>query len=99
MTSAEEVEVINVGLTESLDISSVHDLCAELRMALDAGTPITLDGSAVEHVDVAAVQVLISLFSYAGSIRCKLDWRRPSEELVNRTKLLGIDKYIGLDVR
>lgn len=99
MTSAEDVESITVGLPESLDITTVNDLCAELRTALDTGIPITLDGATVEHMDVAAVQALVSLFSHADSHRCKLDWRSPSEALVNGARLLGIDKYIGLGIR
>ncbi|MEJ2565722.1 MAG: STAS domain-containing protein [Gammaproteobacteria bacterium] len=99
MMSAGAAGVWNVDLAETLDVSTVHTLYAELQAALDNGMPIVLNGSAVGRVDTAALQVLCSMFLHAGFNRCALEWRSTSEALVDSAKLLGVDKLIGLEIR
>jgi anti-anti-sigma regulatory factor len=97
MESIQEDKTLNVSLAETLDISTVQNLHAELRVALEDGDPICLHGSAVERVDTAALQVLAALFRYAAERQGKLEMQSPSEALVHSAKLLGMAGYIGLN--
>jgi len=96
MESIREDETLNVNLAETMDISTVQSLHAELQAALEGGDPIHLHGSAVERVDTAALQVLAAMFIYAAEHHGKLEMHSPSEALVHSAKLLGMTGYIGL---
>jgi len=90
---------LNIGLDDTLGVSTVQCLHAELSFALDESESIVLDGSAVSQIDTAALQVLVGAFICAESRRCRVTLRSPSEVLLRSAKLLGIDKYIGLKNR
>jgi anti-anti-sigma regulatory factor len=96
MENHQEAGQLDVSLAETLDISTVQNLHADLKTALDNGDPVSLNGSAVVHIDTAALQVLAAMFIDAGGRQRKLEWRSPSEALVRSAQLLGIDEYIGL---
>lgn len=99
MTSAREVGKQDVTLAESLDISTVRNLHAELKAALGGGDAVSLNGSAVERVDTAALQVLAAMFIDADGRQSRLELRSPSEALIRSASLLGIDEYIGLKAK
>jgi len=97
MESIREDKTLNVSLAETLDISTVQSLHAELQAALEGGAPICLNASAVERVDTAALQVLAAMFIYAAEHQSKLEMHSPSEALVHSAMLLGMAGHIGLN--
>ena len=96
MMNDREIGSLEVDLAETLDISTVQNLHADLKAALDNGDPVSLNGSAVARVDTAALQVLAAMFIAADGQQRKFELRSPSEALVHSAALLGIDEYIGL---
>ena len=96
MMNDREIGRLEVSLAETLDISTVRNLHADLKAALDNGDPVSLNGSAVARVDTAALQVLAAMFIDADGQQRKYELRSPSEALVHSAALLGIDEYIGL---
>ena len=99
MVSKQKIEGLEVNLAETLDISTVQALYAELRATLDKGTPIILYGTAVTHVDTSALQVLAAMFVYADEHQCELRLESPSDVLVKTAALLGLAAHIGIEVR
>ena len=94
--NAREVGKQEFCLAETLDISTVQALHAELLAAFDNGDPVSLNGSKVARIDTAILQLLASAFVYAEEHQCKLDLQSPSEALVESATLLGINEHIGL---
>jgi len=97
MESIRVDKTLTVSLAETLDISTVQNLHAEIRTALESNDSICLHGSAVERVDTAALQVLAALFIYADEHQGKLELQSPSEALVHSAMLLGMAGHIGLN--
>lgn len=91
-----QIDVLDIRLAETLDISITQELHSELRSALDSGVPVSLHGSAVERVDTAALQLLVAMFIYADGHKYRLEWQSPSEALIRSAALLGVDRHIGL---
>jgi len=96
MTSIREVGKLNIDLAETLDITVVQNFRAELKAALEKGSSVSLNGSGVEHIDTAALQVLAAAFRHDERHQPKLELRSPSEALAKSAVLLGIDGHIGL---
>ncbi len=88
-----------VRLKETLDIAAVRDLHAELKVALDGGNSLSLDGSEVVRIDTASLQMLAAMFAHADRHERDIALRSPSETLVQTAALLGVNEYIGLKLK
>jgi anti-anti-sigma regulatory factor len=99
MTSAREVGKLDISLAETLDISTVQNLHAELKASLDDGAPVSLNGSGVARIDTAALQALAAMFIYADEHQRKLELHSPSETLAHSAALLGIDQHVGIKIK
>lgn len=78
------------------DISGTQALQQQLRDALEAGHPITLDASNTERLDGAAAQLLYAFVREAGSRDIAVTWQEPSEAVRNTAHLLGMEAGLGL---
>ena len=67
-----EAEIVLDGV---LDVTGATALRERLIAALDVGLPVTLDATAVERVDTAALQVLIA-FAHDAERRPRLSTSR-----------------------
>ncbi len=88
---------LTVQLAETLDVSAVKALHAELTTAVDKGAHLILDGSKVGRIDTAAVQLIAALFVRADARRIKVEWHAPSETIAGAAALLGMSRHIGLN--
>lgn len=81
---------------EVLDIAVAAELRDILLQALQAGQPVTLDGSTVTRADTAALQVLLAFFQDARSQGIPVRWAAPSPALIRSAALLGVGKLLDL---
>jgi anti-anti-sigma regulatory factor len=78
--------------------------CCTLREAADLqfsllaanGNPVVVDGSAVERVDTAGLQLLVALARRQQQAGKRLEWKAASPELMKCGERLGLITALGL---
>lgn len=85
-----------VRLADTLDITGIDMLHAELRAAMESGAPIRLHGADIARIDTAAMQVLVSMFLSAELHKRDVEWCSCSVALMRTATLLGTDRYLRL---
>lgn len=66
-------------------------------LAVDFGeSDVVVDGSAVERIDTAGLQLLLSFVRHQAGRGKPVRWSATSPELVRGSQLLGIDGMLGL---
>jgi anti-anti-sigma regulatory factor len=83
-------------LPAELDVGSVSGFLPRLEQAL-RGPAITVDGSKLQHLDTAGVQLLCALVRAAEQRGVALAWRVVSPMLVSYAKLLGVGHVLRFD--
>ncbi len=83
-------------LDRQLDLGNARALADRLGAALAENAPIVLDGSEVQHIDGAGLQLLLALRQTAHQEGLSLDWRKPSARLREAAALLGLTGPLGL---
>jgi anti-anti-sigma regulatory factor len=70
----------------------------DLQFSLVAadGDPVVVDGSAVEHIDTAGLQLLVALARHQREVGRGLSWRSASPELLRCARRLGLIEALGL---
>ena len=58
---------------------------------------ITLDGSAVENIDSAALQLLLTFLIELKARNCRVFWSHISPQLLGRSRALGLSTVFGID--
>jgi anti-anti-sigma factor len=81
---------------EALDVSVASDFKALLQQAMVQGCPIVLDGSRVERIDCAALQLLSALFIEANESGFEVEWRNPTEALQYAADMTGLKETLHL---
>jgi anti-anti-sigma regulatory factor len=87
----------SVCLPAMLTIVEVGELHAVLEGALQAGLPVALDGSPVESVDGAGLQLLAGFVKSAEEVSLPVGWRGASERLRQAAAIVGLDRVLRLD--
>jgi len=93
MTASESL-VVECG--EMLDISRVSEFYAELKMVLEDDKAIELDGSKIERIDTAGLQLLVTFCQQLKAKNRPVQWREPSEALQRSAQLVGLVDELGL---
>ena len=66
-------------------------------LAVDFGdSDVLVDGSAVERIDTAGLQMLVSFAKHQASRGKPVRWTAASAELTRGSQLLGLDDLLGL---
>jgi anti-anti-sigma regulatory factor len=66
-------------------------------LAVEFGdSDVLVDGSAVERIDTAGLQLLLSFAKHQASLGKSLKWTAASPELVRGSQLLGLAGMLGL---
>lgn len=81
-----------------LDASCTLRDTADLQFSLVAasGDPVVVDGSAVERVDTAGLQLLVALVRRQQQGGRRLEWKAVSPELMKCGERLGLIEALGL---
>jgi len=86
-----------VTLAADLRIGAVQELAERLRGCLDGVGTVALDGSAVEQLDTAGVQLLAVFARQLREQDTPLAWQGASAALRDGAALLGLGEVLGLD--
>ena len=86
----------NLELPAALDATGASELLARLVAAL-RGSEIAIDGSKIQQIDAAGVQLLCALVRAAQRRGVALRWTVVSPMLVTCVRLLGVGDLLRLD--
>jgi len=87
---------MNVKLPNELNIRQVAELKEQLIEALNTDSDISLDGSDVDMVDAAALQLLLAFTQQAALKKCQVEWGDMSESFLNAVELVGLGESLNL---
>lgn len=89
-------EEIKIGLPESADITMVATFQETLKEALDQGSPVELDASAVTRADTAFLQLLTSFLIEASANQLPVNWGVISDSFKQAVNLLGLSNQLKI---
>ena len=92
-----ESDTHTISCSESLDISGVTEMKAQLVQALEVQQVVVLDAHEVERADTAALQLLCAFFQDANAQTQAVEWKDPSEALCRSAALLDLSKVLNLE--
>ncbi len=79
-----------------LDIAAVQDFHGTLRAALDGAEGLTLDGSAIERIDTAGLQLLAACCQEATDRQIPLHWQGTTDVLHEAATRLDLQRLLQL---
>jgi anti-anti-sigma regulatory factor len=85
---------VQLTIPEVVTIAEVSSLAAECRRVLAAGQRLRVDGSRVQRIDTAGLQLLAALVADAARRRIGFEWSECSEALTSTARLLGMDRHL-----
>ena len=81
---------------EALDISHATALHGRMQKALQKSSVVELKAHTVQKADTAGLQLVLSLKNEIETTGGQLIWKKPSNELIDAAKLLGLYESLGL---
>jgi ABC-type transporter Mla MlaB component len=93
-----EVAAVKEPFQLKLDAGCTLRDCADMQFSLVAadGDPVVVDGSAVERIDTAGLQLLVALARRQRDAGRGLSWQSASPELLRCGRRLGLIDALGL---
>jgi anti-anti-sigma regulatory factor len=89
-------DTTHVQLEAVLGIVDARMLHEKLSTVLACATPVVLDGSRVERLDTAAMQVLACFCRSARERGLAISWLRPSSGLQQAARWLGLESILEM---
>lgn len=98
MTEHYELKDHVLTFSDDVGVFQVLDLYEELAQYIEVGdTELTINASAVERVDGAMLQLLVSfIHEYCDEQKSVVKWESPSEAFVHAAKTLGLESSLHL---
>lgn len=87
---------IRITLPEEIRIANAEQFKEDLIIAIESDSKITIDGSKVNRIDTAAIQLLTALSHECNEQGHPLIWEGVSEKFLSYVKLLGLQESLGL---
>lgn len=94
-TAAADTDML-IECGQALDITVVADFKALLQQAMSQGIPVVLDGSRIERIDCAALQLLSAFFIEARERGFQVTWQSPSQALQYAAKMTDLKDILCL---
>jgi len=85
---------MEIDLGKELTVMEVGPMRERLLEALGEAEAIRVDGSAIEQVDGAALQLLASFVKTAGERSIEVSWAGVSQVLGDASQILGLEAVI-----
>lgn len=82
---------------EALDITNAAALHTRLERSLQKASVIEFKADAVDKVDTAGLQLIVSIKKEVETLGGGIVWKKPSEKLITSAKALGLSKHLGLE--
>ncbi|MGW8248442.1 MAG: STAS domain-containing protein [Acidiferrobacterales bacterium] len=86
-----------ISLGPVLDVAGSGELKKQLEKIFRRKRPFELDGSAVERVDTAALQVLVAFSRESHNREIDLRWAEVSDALRTASTMLGLNQELGIN--
>lgn len=83
-----------IELEPQLDIAQAAELHRKLCAGVAGGVPLVIDGSRVQQIDTAILQLLASLWLTCGQLTVPCTWDGISEELRRTATLIGLAEIL-----
>ena len=87
---------VTLMLDSVLVINNAEKIHIQLKELLKKKQGIIIDASAIEMIDTAIFQLLLSFIIKLHSLNIKVSWLNPSAEILSRAHTLGLIEEIGL---
>jgi chemotaxis protein CheX len=84
-------------LQSSLDLTRADSLHATLITSFEQDGPLTIDGSTVERVSTACIQLLVAAALKARDHDRPFSLHKPSAVLAQAVRDLGLASFLGLE--
>jgi len=97
VTAARQEDKTRISFGPVLDVAGSGELKKQLDKVFRRKSPFVLDGSAVERVDTAALQVLVAFSRESRHREIDLKWVEVSDPLRNASTLLGLNHELGIN--
>jgi len=81
---------------DSLDIHVASSLHKRLQKSMHKALTIELKADGVTKADTAGLQVFVSLRNELKTLGGDIVWKKPSDDLVRASDLLGLSEALGL---
>lgn len=81
---------------KNVEISTVASLHERMLKAIDKSNSIDLKAEAVERIDSAGLQLILSFRRELQQSGGDLTWKHPSDKLRDAANLLGMSEELGL---
>lgn len=89
-------EKTTVSLGTALDIMHSASLKERLTSALSKKPHIVLISDKVERADTAGLQLIYAFKQEIEQQNKQMSWQKPSDILIEASRLLGLDQHLGL---
>lgn len=86
----------NISLDKKITIKSIDDFESSLNFDIAITKEVIFDGSEVEIIDTAGLQVLVGVVNKAKAGGKKVVWSGVSDELKELSSVLALDGHLGL---
>lgn len=95
VTKLKDSTQIELGAT--LDVASASGLKLELGKVFRRKPPFDLDGSLVDRIDTAGLQVLLAFMTEARNRELELKWTGVSDALMSASRMSGLAEKLELN--
>ena len=96
LTATRKQDKTRISFGPVLDVSGSGELKKQLEKVFRRKSPFELDGSAIERIDTAALQVLAAFSRESRNRDIELAWAGVSDSLRNASTLLGLTQELGI---
>jgi anti-anti-sigma regulatory factor len=79
-------------------IARAPELHASLREWIEEGRPLVIDGSRIEEIDTASLQLLMAAVLSCQALSIPFGWEGASEPLRRAAAVIGVSAALGLDI-
>lgn len=87
---------VKLDLPENFTIAAAEGLHHEMEEMLAGGQDVVVNGSAVERVDTAGLQLLYSFQEALKGVEASISWSEPSTSLLEASEKLGLKELLAL---
>jgi len=96
LTAKRKDDKTRISFGPVLDVAGSGELKKQLEKVFRRKPPFELDGSAIERIDTAALQVLVAFSHESRGRKIELTWADVSDSLRNASTLLGLTQELGI---
>lgn len=95
-TTAKKESNLSLIFDSVLVINDAKSLMQKINQLVESNDDISIDASAVEMIDTAILQLLVTATIKIRSSNHKINWINPSDKFISSASLLGLTESLGI---